>query len=245
VKYNVEGGAVTVSAHKRSPQVVWIGVTDSGPGIAPDKVELLFTPFERLGAEQTTVEGTGLGLALSKSLVEAMGGCLTVDTMRGEGTTFGLELSSVAAPAALAGGPDEEELQPAADTPRKVLYIEDNLSNLTLIERLLARRPGLKLISAMTGNLGLDLARQHAGDLDLILLDLHLPDLQGDEVLLRLRRDPKSSEIPVVIVSADATPGQIQRLLASGADDYLTKPLDVRSFMRMLDRVLDLRRAPS
>lgn len=238
VKYNVEGGSVTVVCPRIDRERMRIGVRDTGPGVEQEKVPLLFTPFERLGAEQTAVEGAGLGLSLCKSLVEAMGGTISVETIIGEGTTFWVELEATASPAA------EEVAEPAkrvVRTPssivRTVLYVEDNLSNLKLVERILAHRSNLELISAMTADLGLQLARQHRPDL--ILLDLHLPDLRGDETLLRLRRDPKTSNIPVVVLSAEATPGEIKRLLAAGAEDYLTKPLDVAAFLGVLDRLLE------
>jgi len=235
VKYNVDRGTVSVTPRAVGSDRIRIGVTDTGPGIAEEELSNLFTPFQRLGAEQTSVEGTGLGLSLSQGLVEAMGGTLEVDTGEGEGTTFWVELRAARQEALGASQPST-----AADMPQqvsgKVLYIEDNLSNLKLIERLLEGRTEVSLISAMTGNLGLDLAQQHVPDL--ILLDLHLPDLQGDAVLARLRKDPRTAAIPVVMLSADATATQIQRLLAVGARDYLTKPINVSGFLRLLDRFL-------
>jgi signal transduction histidine kinase/CheY-like chemotaxis protein len=235
VKYNVEGGTVSVTAAARERRIR-IGVTDTGPGIPEEKIPLLFTPFERLGAERTNVEGTGLGLALSKAIVEAMGGTVTVDTMMGEGTTFWVDLPETDAPLAEEAASERGPAGKAVPSGGTILYIEDNLSNLKLVERLLAYRADLVVISAMTGALGIDLARQHGPNL--ILLDLHLPDVPGDQVLARLRRDPKTRHIPVVILSADATPGQVDRLLAAGANDYMAKPIDVAEFRRMLDRLL-------
>jgi CheY-like chemotaxis protein len=234
VKYNADKGAISVTGESDGERIR-IGVTDTGPGIPEDQIPRLFTPFDRLGAEQTEVEGSGLGLTLSKRLLEAMGGDLRVDTMQGEGTTFWIELAAVEGP------PPESPATPAraAEPPRaggQVLYIEDNLSNLRLIERLVGHRAEIELISAMTGALGLDLAQQHVPDL--VLLDLHLPDMRGEDVLIRLRKDPRTRTIPVVILSADATPGQIERLRATGADDYLTKPIDVVAFLALIDRIL-------
>lgn len=234
VKYNVQQGSVSVSAGKTDGRLR-IGVTDTGPGIPDEKIPLLFTPFERLGAEQTNVQGTGLGLTLSKNLVEAMGGTVHVDTMMGEGTTFWVELKIADAP------PPKEQPTVAEAVARpassgKILYIEDNLSNLRLIERVLSRRGDVELISAMTGALGLELAQQHIPNL--VLLDLQLPDLQGDTVLARLRRDPRTASIPVVILSADATPGEIERLREAGANEYMTKPVDVPEFLSLVDRIL-------
>ena len=125
---------------------------------------------------------------------------------------------------------------PAPDGSHTLLYIEDNLANLRLIERALDHRPGLILLSAMQGSLGLDLARQHQPDL--ILLDLHLPDMSGEEVLRHLQSDPKTRGIPVIVISADATPGQIRNLLVTGARAYLTKPIDVSRFFEAVDQAL-------
>jgi signal transduction histidine kinase/ActR/RegA family two-component response regulator len=235
VKYNAEQGTVSVSAVSDQGHVR-VGVTDTGPGIPEDKISQLFTPFERLGAEQTSVEGTGLGLALSKALVEAMGGRVDVDTMMGNGTTFWVRLPATEPPSPGLPAESRREADPYTGHGT-ILYIEDNLANVRLIERLLAAHERVEVISAMTGELGIDLARQHAPDL--ILLDLHLPDLRGDEVLIRLRKDPRTREIPVVVLSADATPGQIERLRASGAHDYLTKPIDVAAFRALVGRLLE------
>jgi len=234
VKYNVEKGTVSVTAAAKDGRIR-IGVTDTGPGISEDRIPMLFAPFERLGAERTDVEGTGLGLALSKAIVEAMGGSLTVNTMVGEGSTFWVDLPETEAPSSV----EVPAARPAVEAARSggtILYIEDNLTNVKLIEGVLSHRTDVSLISAMTGALGMDLARQHAPDM--ILLDLHLPDIPGDQVLARLRRDPKTRAIPVVILSADATPGQIERLKAAGADEYLAKPIDVPTFLGLIAGLL-------
>ncbi|PYN80841.1 MAG: histidine kinase [Candidatus Rokuibacteriota bacterium] len=235
VKYNHAGGTVTVSCEDGAGERLRIVVTDTGRGISPEMFRRLFTPFDRLGAEATGVEGTGLGLALSKHLVEAMGGTLAVVSELGAGSAFTVEFPLAGAPAAVLdapGAPPTGRDEPTA-APRLVLYIEDNLSNLRLIEQVLSRRPHTTLLSAMQGQVGLDLAREHRPDM--ILLDLHLPDLPGDEVLRRLLDEPRTRQIPVVILSADATPGQSERLLAAGARAYLTKPLDVRQFLALVD----------
>jgi signal transduction histidine kinase/ActR/RegA family two-component response regulator len=241
VKYNRTGGSVAVSCEQPDPGRVRINVTDTGPGIRPEHLDALFTPFERLGAEQTTVEGTGIGLALSRRLAEAMGGILDVASVPGQGSTFWVELPLVEGPVEryerLNGGRAEPGRAPPEGGPRHVvLHIEDNLSNLKLLERILAQRSEIEVIAAMQGRLGLELAREHHPAL--ILLDLHLPDMGGDRVLQQLRDDPATAAIPVIIVSADATAGQIQRLLTAGATAYLTKPLDVRELLRLLDEAL-------
>ena len=195
-------------------------------------------PFERLDVSDTVTEGAGLGLSLSKHLIEAMGGKIGVESKLGDGTTFWVELPLVqGTSAATARGLDARVRTvaeaPRITSPRTLLYIEDNLSNLRLVERILARRPEVKLISAMQGTIGLELARQHRPDL--ILLDLHLPDIQGDEILRQLRADPRTAKIPVAMISADATAVQVERLGTLGASNYLTKPIDVRELLALVD----------
>lgn len=242
VKYNRKGGAVTLSYDETPTGRLRINVTDTGPGIAPEKMERLFKPFERLDVDQTGIEGSGLGLALSKRLAEAMGGTLGVESSVGRGSTFWVELPLVEDWVKQLDGSEDAPAPVKFDAPqaaRVVLYVEDNLSNLKLIERLVAHRSEVRLVPAMQGRLGLDLAREHRPHL--VLLDLHLPDMPGEEFLLRLRAMPETREIPVVVISADATPGQTERLLASGARAYLTKPLDVEKFLAILDEALQER----
>jgi CheY-like chemotaxis protein len=236
VKYNREAGSIDIVCTVPGGDRVRIAVRDTGPGLTPEKIALLFTPFQRLGAENTKIEGAGLGLALSKRLTELLGGMIGVDSAPGQGSTFWIELPRAAAPV----GDGEWPAAAGSASPRRerrpVLYIEDNLSNFRLVEAILARRPDLHVIAAMQGSIGLDLARQHLPDL--VLLDLHLPDVPGHEVMRRLRADPLTAGIPIVIVSADATPSVIERTLADGAHAYLTKPIDVRNFLTVLDEAL-------
>ncbi len=236
VKYNRPGGSVALSATRTEGGRVRLAVTDEGPGIAPAMLSRVFAPFDRLDAERGGVEGTGLGLTLSRALVEAMGGAMGVDSAPGAGSTFWFELgagettaTSVApAPVSPTGG------RPA--TAGVILYIEDNPSNVRLIERALTRRPGVRLIPAMLGSLGIDLAREHHPDL--VLLDLHLPDARGEEVMARLRADPATRDIPIVVLSAEAQPLHREELFALGARDYLTKPFDLAELYRVVDEVL-------
>jgi signal transduction histidine kinase/CheY-like chemotaxis protein len=242
IKYNRSGGTVVLSCEPVADRRLRINVADTGPGIRPEHLGLLFSPFERLGAERTDIEGTGLGLPLSRRLAEAMGGTLGVATELGQGSTFWVELPRVEGPVERyqrLDAPSGDEANEAAAQPGqrpKVLYIEDNLSNLNLVERIFSQRGQVDLIVAMQGRLGLDLAREHRPAL--ILLDLHLPDIGGDQVLEELRDDPATRTIPVVMISADATNGQIQRLVAAGARSYLTKPIDVRELLRLIDDTL-------
>jgi CheY-like chemotaxis protein len=203
-----------------------------------EKLARLFTPFDRLGAEQSSVEGTGLGLALCQRLVQAMHGSIGVNSTLGSGSTFWLELPQAVSPlqtlAAQRGSAAAEPAPP--EDSRRLLYIEDNFSNVTLVEQMLAERPALELMTAVQGRVGLELARQHTPDL--ILLDLHLPDMPGWQVLAQLKADRLTRDIPVVVISADATSPQIKRLLSAGARAYLTKPLDIGEFFRVIEEAL-------
>ncbi len=238
VKYTRAGDVVVLSCAETGAGRLRITVRDTGPGIPADRLGRLFTPFDRLGAEGTGVEGSGIGLALSQRLMEAMGGTITVESEVGRGSAFTVELSLAEPPLALLGQTEADVVVPAPGpgVGRTVLYIEDNLSNFQLVRRILAARPRITLLSAMQGRLGLDLAREHAPDL--ILLDLHLPDLAGEEVLRQVRDTAATRDIPVVVISADATPGQIDRLLAAGAAHFLTKPFDVGHFLAIVDDTL-------
>jgi signal transduction histidine kinase/ActR/RegA family two-component response regulator len=240
VKYNRAGGTVTVACAAREASRLRIEVRDTGPGIAADKLARLFTPFDRLGAEGSAVEGTGLGLALSKSLVEAMGGTLHVRSEVTRGSTFVVELAVVAAPTEGAPAPPPSPAAAVEDAgarePQKILYIEDNLSNLALVESILSRRPGTTVLSAMQGRVGVDLARDHRPGL--ILLDRHLPDIPGEEVFRLLQADARTRDIPVIVLSADAMPARMRQFLDGGVRAYLTKPLDVPALLAAVDEAL-------
>lgn len=237
VKYNRDKGKVEVVCRQTKGGRIEIAVQDTGPGIPAALIDAIFAPFERLGAEATGIEGTGLGLSLSKTLIEAMGGTLEVESTVDVGSNFLVELppAKQRTESGETFEPREPRIPPGTDEARTVLYIEDNLSNLTLVERILERRPEVKLISTMQGRLGIELARQHHPDL--ILLDVHLPDLQGDEILRQLMGVPELRETPVVMLSADASPGHREALMTQGAHDYLTKPLDIRRFLEVLDSI--------
>ncbi|HVT13846.1 MAG TPA: ATP-binding protein [Fimbriimonadaceae bacterium] len=243
IKYNRQGGSLTISCVKSAEGRVRIAVRDTGMGFSPEEIDKLFIPFERLHATNSSIEGSGLGLALSQRLMTAMQGSLTVDSVPSLGSTFICELPEASPPIeSLPPENSDAYPSPAVSGAFKVLCIEDNLSNLRLIEIILASRPGIQLLSAMQGSLGMELARQQQPNV--ILLDLNLPDIPGAELLKSLRLDAKTSHIPVVVVSADATPTQVARLLAAGAKAYLTKPIEVSQFLTTLDEALmDSRKA--
>jgi PAS domain S-box-containing protein len=238
IKYNYVGGTVTLDCGDVEGRMR-LSVTDTGPGVAPQLHDRLFAPFDRLDAESRGIEGTGLGLALSKGLMEAIGGSLGVESTPGTGSTFWLELPIASTvPSTRESKSNEEQLDSSVGdaTSATLLYIEDNIGNVRLIERLLLHRPNVRLLSSLQGSLGVELAQQHRPDL--ILLDVHLPDLPGLDVLERLRRDERTSSIPVIMLSADASQEQIRRFNDAGAKDYLTKPLDLEYFLTLLDSYL-------
>lgn len=241
VKYNRAGGSVMVDCDRPRAGRLRIRVSDTGAGIPAERLALLFRPFERLGAEHTVIEGTGLGLALSKGLVEAMGGTIGVDSVVDRGSTFWVELALTDAPALQAFAPAAAGPPSTVDgtVQGTVLYIEDNASNIRLLERVLGRRPGVQLLAAREGGAGIERARRDRPDL--VLLDLHLPDMPGEDVLRRLWADPATRPIPIAVLSADATPSQVKRLLAAGATTYLTKPLDLSALLRLIDGTLSTR----
>jgi PAS domain S-box-containing protein len=236
IKYNREGGDVHLTIEDRPGERIRINVRDTGRGLDEDSLAKLFVPFERLDAELAGIEGTGLGLALSRTLVETMGGAMGVDSEPGRGSTFWVELCRGEPAAVRDAAGDEHPMlaQRSYAAERQLLYIEDTPANVRLVEEILHARPSVRVLPAMMGQLGLELAQEHHPDL--ILLDLHLPDLGGEQVLARLRADERTRDIPVVVLSADATARVPKRLLADGARGYLTKPIGVRRLLETVDR---------
>ena len=241
IKYNRPDGSVTLRMRLDDEAHLRIEVSDTGAGIAREDWDRLFDPFDRLGREGSETTGTGIGLAITKRLVNAMGGNIELESTVGGGSTFSVTMpvsnDPQDAPKAVesATEPDETDSQ-KADPNHTVLYVEDNPANITLIEAILTLRPNLKVLTAPQGEIGLDLARAHLPDL--ILLDLHLPDLSGDEVYSRLRADDRTRSIPVVALSADAMPNQIKKSLAMGFDAYITKPVEIDKFLATIDDLL-------
>lgn len=237
IKYNTPGGSLRLNGEATPRGTFRVSVTDTGPGIAPEDIGRLFIPFERILGSGHTTEGIGLGLSICERLVKLMGGEIGVESEVGKGSTFWVEMPVAESPMKQLEHSAEMSWDSNGSSEAcTILYIEDNLANLRLVERILAHRPQIRLLAAMQGRRGLELAQEHSPDL--ILLDLHLPDLTGDLVLAQLRENPKTSSVPVVMISADATPRQAERLLAAGAQAYLTKPLDVKQFLAAVDGAL-------
>jgi CheY-like chemotaxis protein/two-component sensor histidine kinase len=233
LKFNRPSGRVEVAVVAAGEGRCRITVRDEGAGIPEAMRERVFEPFDRLGAEAGRIEGTGLGLSLSRALAERMDGSVDFESIIGRGSTFWVDLP-IAEPRPVDGVPIVAA--PAGTSAHgTVLYIEDNLSNLQLVSRIFERRGNVRVVPAMLGRLGLELAADRP---DLILLDLHLPDMNGEEVLTRLRSDPATRDIPVVVMSADASPGVVERLISMGASAFITKPIAVVDFMTMMGRLL-------
>ena len=237
VKYNREKGSVWISCRPAAEDRIRIAVHDSGRGIAAEALPRLFKPFERIESAYDGIEGAGIGLALSKRLVEAMDGAIGAESVAGEGSTFWVELPAAEAEAYLSSNSNVvEAMQNTYVTARTVLYIEDNPANLRLVQKVISTHTHLLLLGARTAELGLDLARTHHPDL--ILLDINLPGMNGFEALRQLQDDPFTSDIPVIAVSANAMERDVKKGLNAGFTDYLTKPLDIPKLLALLDAIL-------
>ncbi|HEV8263183.1 MAG TPA: ATP-binding protein [Burkholderiales bacterium] len=247
IKYNKPGGTVAVEYTLRSPDSIRICVRDTGGGLAAEQLAQLFQPFNRLGQEASAEEGTGIGLVVTKRLVELMGGAIGAESTVGVGSVFWIELSLTTAPRLAAPEAERAALvrpQLPDGTPlRTLLYVEDNPANLELVEQLIARRPELRLLSAAEGNLGIEFARAYRPEV--ILMDINLPGISGVEAMKILRADPATAHIPVIALSAIALPRDIEKGLEAGFFDYLTKPIKVNQFMDALDVALKFSQAAS
>jgi CheY-like chemotaxis protein/anti-sigma regulatory factor (Ser/Thr protein kinase) len=236
IKYNRAGGQVHVAAEAAGERVR-IRIADTGRGMDDEQLRHLFEPFNRLGAERSGIQGTGIGLAIVKALVERMQGTVTVQSSPGIGSVFTVDLPRAQAPAedasAAADAPADAPVEVPTGQRRTLLYVEDNPVNALIIAELVARRSDLVLHVAADGLSGVAQARSLKPEL--VLLDMQLPDIDGLEVLKRLRAHPETAAIPVIALSANAMPEDINRALAAGCSDYWTKPLDFRAFMAGLD----------
>ena len=238
IKYNHRDGTITIACREEGTGHASIAVSDTGPGISPENIERIFVAFERLGAAQTMVEGTGIGLPLARALTEAMHGRLTAASVPGQGSAFTVSLPRAPdliqlpapglAPASPAAGPPAP-----AGASISVLYIEDNPANVELVTRFLRGKPNIRLRSEASGRAGIESATRDMPDI--ILLDLHLPDMHGDQVLSELKAEPATAAIPIIVLSADASRAVVHRLLASGALAYLTKPIELAELGTLLD----------
>jgi CheY-like chemotaxis protein/anti-sigma regulatory factor (Ser/Thr protein kinase) len=240
IKYNRPQGAVEVTCAEAGPQNIRISVRDTGAGLTPEKVGQLFQSFNRLGQEIRGEEGTGIGLVVSKRLVELMGGRIGVESEVGKGSLFWIELTLTAAPSIEATSDARAAAAPAnvpVDAPvRTLLYVEDNPANLKLVEQIMARRLDIKLLTAVDGTLGIQLARSALPEV--ILMDINLPGIRGIEAMKILREDATTAQIPIVALSANAMPRDIVRGLEAGFFRYLTKPIRINELMETLDEAL-------
>jgi CheY-like chemotaxis protein len=237
IKYNRTGGSVEISCTAITDERMHIDVRDTGEGLSPEKLGQLFEPFNRLGQEAGAEEGTGIGLVVSKRLIELMGGEIGAKSTAGTGSVFWIELNLTPEPQ-LALDMDEAlqrlpESVPNSSALRTLLYVEDNRANMQLVEQLIARRPDMRLLSAGDGIRGITLARIHQPDV--ILMDINLPGISGIQALKILQEDPVTAHIPVLALSANAMPRDIEKGLAAGFFRYLTKPIKVNEFMEALD----------
>jgi PAS domain S-box-containing protein len=241
IKYNCEHETVEVKCALSTPERIRISIKDSGAGLPPEKLAQLFQPFNRLGQETGTEEGTGIGLVVTKRLVELMGGTIGVESTVGVGSEFWIELIRDVTPQLAPGYTMPAELTQQAQenaTLQTLLYVEDNPANLMLVEQIIEGYPRIRMLSAHNGNLGIALARVHLPDA--ILMDINLPGISGFQALKMLHEDPGTAHIPVLAISANAMPRDIEKGLEAGFFRYLTKPIKVHEFMEALDLALKL-----
>jgi len=247
IKYNKVGGTVVVDYITSTPGRIRICVKDSGEGLTADKMTQLFQPFNRLGQEASAEEGTGIGLVTTKRLIELMGGVIGAESTVGTGSIFWIELNlstEVEAAGGIAIVSAAAHAPVQTDAPlRTLLYVEDNPANLMLVEDLIARRPDIRLLCARDGNRGVEIARESRPDV--ILMDINLPGISGIKALRILAEDPITAHIPVVALSANAIPRDIEQGLEAGFFRYLTKPIKVNEFMETLDVALKFAKAQS
>jgi PAS domain S-box-containing protein len=243
IKYNSADGTVIVQCGPVSGDRIRISVADTGAGLAPEQLARLFQPFNRLGKETSGEEGTGVGLVVTRQLVELMGGAVGVESIVGAGSTFWVELPATGAPELSYGrdvGVTTEEKNHvatyASSSPRTLLYVEDNPANLALVEQLISRRSDLRLLMAIDADIGIELARTHRPDV--ILMDINLPGMSGYDALKVLQNNPDTAHIPVIAISANAIPRDIERGMAAGFFRYLTKPIKFDEFMVTLNIAL-------
>ncbi|HAU29633.1 MAG TPA: hybrid sensor histidine kinase/response regulator [Rhodospirillaceae bacterium] len=248
IKYNHEGGTVELACSKgKAPDIIHVSISDTGEGISPEHMKNLFQPFNRLGREDSGIEGTGIGLVLAKKLIEQMGGEIGAESQPGSGSTFWFEICKVLEPTLSQAGNDITPTPPGAllDETKTytLLYVENNAANQHLIEQLISRHPNLHMISALNGALGIQLAQERHPDV--ILMDINLPDINGLDVLKILHDNPETKNIPTIAISANAMPSDIEDALNAGFSHYLTKPIRIVELMKALETSLSPPDIPS
>lgn len=245
IKYNRQHGTITVQCRelkgsKSTPERIRINIIDTGHGLSPEKLTQLFQPFNRLGQEDGTEEGTGIGLVVTKQLVELMGGSIGVNSTVGVGSEFWIELNRDVAPKPVDTTSLPTDLIPQVsgeDGICSLLYVEDNPANLMLVQQIIEDQPNMRMLSASDGHQGIALARTQLPDV--ILMDINLPGISGIEALAILKSDPLTAYIPVLAISANAMPSDIQKGLVAGFLRYLTKPIKISEFIEALDFSLE------
>lgn len=239
VKYNKENGEIIINSFLIESGVVRISVSDTGKGLSSEQQKDLFVAFNRLGEEHSEIEGTGIGLVITKNIIELMGGHIGVESEPGEGSTFWIDLpydEEISPLEILNDEVDKKHVISELEHEHSVLYIEDNPANLRLVSQLLGRVPNLHMWSAHEPLLGLELAKEHKPDL--ILLDINLPGMDGFEVFEQLQKDKNTSDIPVIAISANAMPKDIEKGIQAGFDGYITKPIDVAALLKGVEHQL-------
>jgi PAS domain S-box-containing protein len=243
IKYNKMGGTVRVECVEQLPKCIRICIEDSGDGLSPEKIAQLFQPFNRLGQDANTEEGTGIGLVMTKRLIELMGGTIGVKSTVGKGSVFWVELDLTDERSARASSvdgltsPARHGVAPSADAHiYTMLYVEDNPANLMLVEDLIARRPDVTLLSATDGLRGVEIAKAVLPDV--ILMDINLPGISGIKAMRILADDPTTAHIPVIALSANAMPHDIEKGVEAGFFRYLTKPIKIHEFLAAIDEAL-------
>ncbi|MES2261101.1 MAG: ATP-binding protein [Pseudomonadota bacterium] len=241
IKYNRDGGAVVVDCSMSAPNMVRMSVQDTGMGLKPEQLAMLFQPFNRLGQESGAEEGTGIGLVVTKRLVELMGGVIGVSSSQGVGSMFWIEMrATVPLPSLLVSEAGKAlsvaSALPLRETPLTLLYVEDNPANLKLVEEIIRFRPDLRLLSAPDGHLGVELARAHRPEI--ILMDINLPSVNGYDALKLLRGDPLTSHIPVIALTANAMPRDVEKGLNAGFFRYLIKPINIDEFTEAINSTI-------
>ena len=239
IKYNRDNGSVTISCSQQDNAHVQIKISDTGIGLSQQELSELFTPFIRFGAEKSNIEGTGIGLVITKQLIERMGGRIDVKSEKGIGSTFTitLNMANETNEDVTTNVEDQNITMPKSPDKKTLIYIEDNPTNLKVVEMALKKRPNIELLSAEDSETGIDLI--HTSEPDLILLDINLPGMNGYDLVKKLKANTNTSKIPVIAITANAMESDIEKGVQAGFDAYLTKPIDLSEFYGLMDKHLN------